>query len=274
MRLPKRTILLTFTDWAGLVSILYRLHLLHSLTRQKTLTPSTPPLILFQNLTSEMLCGKSYPGKPPEEVATEFYRTVNTWFPFICGEDFCQRYLKYLFPFYSYIRNHATDLPESECHIGSQAFLPTSKYIQFIYWLENMISRLPVSWDEAPTDLSLLFLSMMLIATNPQGQEGQKHHLPANLNSCYLSLRSWIAVLEGLGFSSLDFLYARALIALFEFSHGIPAAYVSIGTLRRAAEGLSHYGTGFEKAPNENLVWQAIIMDRSAINILPFHRQT
>jgi hypothetical protein len=115
---------------------------------------------------------------------------------------------------------------------------------------------------------------MMLIATNPQGQEGQKHHLPANLNSCYLSLRSWIAVLEGLGFSSLDFLYARALIALFEFSHGIPAAYVSIGTLRRAAEGLSHYGTGFEKAPNENLVWQAIIMDRSAINILPFHRQT
>jgi hypothetical protein len=115
---------------------------------------------------------------------------------------------------------------------------------------------------------------MVLITSNPGGQEGHKHHIPPNLNFLYLSLRSWIAVLQGLGFSSLDFLHARVLVALFQLSHGIPAVYVSIGTLRRAAEGLSHCGPGFKKAPNENLVWQAImIMDRSVINIFPSRRK-
>ncbi len=114
---------------------------------------------------------------------------------------------------------------------------------------------------------------MVLITRNPEGQ-GNKNHIPPNLNSLYLSLRSWIAVLEGLGFSSLDFLHTRVLVALFELSHGIPAAYVSIGTLRRAAEGLSRYGSGFKKALNENLVWQGImIMDRSVMDIFPSRKE-
>jgi hypothetical protein len=92
--------------------------------------------------------------------------------------------------------------------------------------------------------------------------EASQDRLPHALQSSYLSLRSWIAVFEGRGPNSLDFLHARALLALFEISHGIfPAAYISIGSLFRAADTLSIRRENQKSDYSET--WQSIlILDR------------
>jgi hypothetical protein len=84
-------------------------------------------------------------------------------------------------------------------------------------------------------------MSMSLLTEFPRVQnEAGQDGLPHALESSYLLLRSWIAVLEGRGLNSLDFLRARTVLALFEIANGIfSAAYISIGSLFRAADALS-----------------------------------
>ena len=58
----------------------------------------------------------------------------------------------------------------------------------------------------------------------------------------YFSVKSSIALLEGAGFNSIDLVYSRLLITLFEIVHGFhPAAYLSIAATVRAVDALSVY---------------------------------
>lgn len=55
----------------------------------------------------------------------------------------------------------------------------------------------------------------------------------------YLMSKTWITLLEGAGWNSIDFVKARLLITLFEVSHGFGiAAYLSIANAARAADAL------------------------------------
>jgi hypothetical protein len=149
----------------------------------------------------------------PEEVATGYYRSIQTWFPIISFSELC--------------------------------------------------ARLPGTWEQASTDMCLLFMSMSLLRQVPETQimDGNSR-LPKALESSYLSLKSWIAILEGRGMNSLDFLHAKALLVLFEVVHGIfPAAYITIGALFRAADALHIYNSGQTNDYSET--WRGIlILDR------------
>jgi hypothetical protein len=149
----------------------------------------------------------------PEEVATRYYRSIQTWFPIISFSELCE--------------------------------------------------RLPRTWDEASLDMSLLFMSMSLLtetvtAPAATGRTG----LPQALESAYLSLKSWIAIFEGLGTNSSDFLHARLLLVLFEVVHGnFPAAYISMGSLFHAAEALEMEKEELNNG-NSDTWWGILILDR------------
>jgi hypothetical protein len=128
----------------------------------------------------------------PEEVATRYFRSIQTWFPIISFTEICD--------------------------------------------------RLPRTWNQTSTDLCLLFASMSLITELPQLHSSHRGGVAQELETPYLSLKSWVAILEGRGMNSLDFLNSRTLLVLFEVVHGIfPAAYISIGSLFRAADTLQNH---------------------------------
>ncbi|GKZ48510.1 hypothetical protein AbraIFM66951_000581, partial [Aspergillus brasiliensis] len=97
--------------------------------------------------------------------------------------------------------------------------------------------QLPESWNEASLDCTLLALCITLLCTFPPSSSGDG--TASGLQSAYLQVKSWIAVIEGLGITSLKIVQARTLITLFEVAHGFyPAAYISIGATVRAADAL------------------------------------
>lgn len=77
---------------------------------------------------------------------------------------------------------------------------------------------------------SLLSLSMMLITTPLPS----KHDLDS-FTSLYILVKSSIAIVEAANINSLQIVQARLLVSLFEFGHGIPAAFISIAATVRAA---------------------------------------
>jgi hypothetical protein len=173
--------------------------------------PSVP--ILSSEEDIKIVIMRRFSEITPEDVATAYYRSIQTWFPIISFAELC--------------------------------------------------ARLPRTWEQASTDMCLLLISMSLLQKIPETQiKDGNRHLPQVLESPYLLLKSLVAVLEGLGVNSLDFLYARALLVLFEVVHGIfPAAYISIGSLFRAADALLIYNSDHKIAHSE--LWRGIlILDR------------
>lgn len=103
---------------------------------------------------------------------------------------------------------------------------------------------------------------MSLLTQVPTLHMSRQAGLPQEIESSYLSLKSWIAVLEGRGMNSLDFVNSRTLLVLFEVVHGnFPAAYISIGSLFRAADALHIYCK--DQKNNCSETWRGIlILDR------------
>ena len=98
--------------------------------------------------------------------------------------------------------------------------------------------RVQLTWEETSLDVTVLCLSIVLLATNP---------LPTASTDCngeisefetlYLQTKSSLAIAEGLGINTYALVQARLLITLLEIGHGInPAAYVSIGGTLRALD--------------------------------------
>ena len=132
--------------------------------------------------------------------------------------------------------------------------------------------QLSNGWDDATLDFTLLCLSIMLFCTAPNSKACGDANA-SGLMGLYLSVKSWIALVEGLGINSIEVVQARLMIAAFEVSHSFyPAAYISIGAVVRAAETLKR-DRDLETAPyqprteeervEELTTWAAIkILDR------------
>lgn len=139
----------------------------------------------------------------------------------------------------------------------------------------RLSDQLPDGWDDQTLDFTLLCLSIVLFQTAPKSNtcgDGSA----SGLMALYLSAKSWIALVEGLGINSIEVVQARLIIAAFEVSHGFyPAAYISIGAVVRAAETLKQgrdleapaYKPRTEEERVEELTtWAAIkVLDRWVI---------
>ncbi|KAF4621941.1 hypothetical protein G7Y89_g14405 [Cudoniella acicularis] len=102
---------------------------------------------------------------------------------------------------------------------------------------ESVILR----WDEASLELSLLYLSIVLLTTSPPSSP-EDDSSPSEFKSLYFCIKSWISLIEGFGVNTLEILQARILVTLFEVTHGFyPAAHISIGSVVRAADTLATY---------------------------------
>ncbi|KAH0493360.1 hypothetical protein TgHK011_000034 [Trichoderma gracile] len=136
----------------------------------------------------------------------------------------------------------------------------------------RLSEQLPDGWDDKSLDFTLLCLSIVLFCTAPKPKGRYGVH-DSGITDLYLSAKSWIALVEGLGINSMELVQARLVIAAFEVSHGFyPAAYISIGAVVRASEALRN-GRDLEAPPykpsteeervEELTTWAAIkILDR------------
>ncbi|KIM97034.1 hypothetical protein OIDMADRAFT_131616 [Oidiodendron maius Zn] len=107
-----------------------------------------------------------------------------------------------------------------------------------IFSQSTFYSQHAATWDAASVDFALLCFAIVLLDCSPQQLQGA-YTLHSTHRSMYLMSKTWITVLEGAGWNSIDFVKARLLITLFEVSHGFDiAAYFSIANAIRAADAL------------------------------------
>ncbi|KAL7907630.1 hypothetical protein GGI35DRAFT_470220 [Trichoderma velutinum] len=132
--------------------------------------------------------------------------------------------------------------------------------------------QLPGDWDDASLDFTLLCSTIMLVCTTPESSTWMYSNVSI-LKDLYLSTKSWIALLEGIGVNSTEVVQSRLFVTLFEVTQGLyPAAYISISGVVRAAEMLKRgrdLETGSSEPASEEervegcMTWAAIkIMDR------------
>ncbi|KAM0145431.1 hypothetical protein ACHAQE_011285 [Botrytis cinerea] len=106
---------------------------------------------------------------------------------------------------------------------------------------ERLSGEFPNTWNDASVDVTLLAFTILLFNAQPLLLEGS-YRLQPDTMLMYLSIKSWLALLEGAGLNSIGLVYSRLLNTLFEVVHGFhPAAYLSIAATVRAADALSVY---------------------------------
>ncbi|KAL3427736.1 DSBA-like thioredoxin domain-containing protein [Phlyctema vagabunda] len=106
----------------------------------------------------------------------------------------------------------------------------------------RLSDKLPSSWEDATVDFALLCFTILLLTTEPEGEEEECGNLSSNLKSTYVLSKGWSALLEAQGLNSLHLVESRLLLTVFEVLHGLyPAAYISLGAVVRASDALSGY---------------------------------
>lgn len=110
------------------------------------------------------------------------------------------------------------------------------KYFKSIHVYFPIISelsfyeRLAGTFEEPCAKFSLLSLSLALVTTVPPGKDKLE-----TFTSLYILVKSSIGIVEAANINSLEIVQARVLVSLFEFGHGMPAAFISIAATVRAA---------------------------------------
>ncbi|KAI1075032.1 fungal-specific transcription factor domain-containing protein [Whalleya microplaca] len=123
-------------------------------------------------------------------------------------------------------------------------------------------------WD-AGADVALLYLTMKLVASSPQGG------FLASENYLYTASKRFVALLDSVGTVSIHHLQALLLVALYEYGHGIyPAAWMTVASCVRYSDfiGLPSYkecsgvlgrpGTWIEAEERRRTWWAVYVMDR------------
>lgn len=119
----------------------------------------------------------------------------------------------------------------------------------------------PCDTSDASSQVSLLFLSLLLITT-PPAKNGTG--LSAETKKLYTLLKTSIASFEA-NFekpSTWMVLQARALVTLFEVGHNLRrAAWISVASLARAVEEAGG-ADGKSGEAGERLWWAVVVLDR------------
>lgn len=142
-----------------------------------------------------------------------------------------------------------------------------SRYFTTIHrWLpvvsESLFyERLPNTFTKPRADISLLSLSMALITTIPSEQVSK------SMLALYTLVKSSTAIVEAANVNTVEVVQARLLVSLFEYGHGMPAAYISLGATARAAAAIKINGTVDDPcSPSSNeglkLWWGIVMLDR------------
>lgn len=98
--------------------------------------------------------------------------------------------------------------------------------------------RVSLTWDEAPFDVAILCLSILLLTAAPPSSPCDDNEV-SEFRSLYHYTKSTLTSAESLGINSFLVVQSRILVTLFEVAHGFyPAAYISIGATVRAADAL------------------------------------
>lgn len=165
------------------------------------------------------------------------------------------------------IQNLAPLTPEATFSVYYQSIAPWFPVLS----ISRLESPLPPTWDNAPLDVALLGLSVILITTTPQSFPEDDND-PSEFKSLYFITKSHLTTAEALGVNSFLSVQSRILVTLFEIGHGFyPAAYISLGATVRAADALQvHPGPAIlhradDKPTQEDkvLTWCGIlILDR------------
>jgi hypothetical protein len=95
---------------------------------------------------------------------------------------------------------------------------------------QSYYERLTSVFGKPCAEYSLLSLSMKLITTTPPSKETLD-----SFTTLYILVKSSIAIIEAANINSLEIVQSRLLVSLFEFGHGMPAAFISIASTVRAA---------------------------------------
>ncbi|KAJ5755167.1 hypothetical protein N7533_004710 [Penicillium manginii] len=125
------------------------------------------------------------------------------------------------------------------------------------------LASVRVKTDPTPSDFSLLTLCMALVCKEPIAGD-----VPGSARSLYVSIKSFVSILEAMGTNSLKIVQSRILLTIFEIGHAInPSAYISAAANVRAAMslGLDSFtkDVGSQKYEEAQNVWRAVmIVDR------------
>ena len=88
-----------------------------------------------------------------------------------------------------------------------------------------------------------------------------------SLSSLYTLVKSTIAIVEASNVNTLEVIQARLFVCLFESGHAIPAAYISLGAIARAAATIGINKTADDSrssfsVESVRLWWGIIMLDR------------
>jgi len=125
--------------------------------------------------------------------------------------------------------------------------------------------RMTGTFDNPSAEYSLLSLSLALITSVPPGEDNLD-----SFASRYIQVKSSIGIVEAANINSLEIVQARLLVSLFEFGHGMLAAFISIAATVRAAVAIglnqtiknpcTNVSTSCAKTEEALRVWWAIVM--------------
>lgn len=145
-----------------------------------------------------------------------------------------------------------------------------------IFSQPTLCGRHPATWEAASVDFMLLCFAIVLLNCAPQQLQGV-YTLHSTHKSMYLMSKTWITLLEGACWNSIDLVKARIIITLFEISHAFDiAAYLSIAQAVRAADALvvfQQQGTAHPLTEQDyeeyTIMWWGIaILDRFAVHFI------
>jgi fumarate reductase subunit D len=109
--------------------------------------------------------------------------------------------------------------------------------------------QLETSWDNLPAEASILALCMALIAL-PANQKQSK----GMGDTAYHSIKAVLAFVQSKITKSVQLLQAELLIALYEFSHGMPEqAYRSLGNCLQTTKMLGWHDSNLWCAINNQM---------------------
>jgi hypothetical protein len=144
---------------------------------------------------------------------------------------------------------------------------------------KTFFDKLPNLYTHPQADFTVLCLTIHLLIQRPDAVESAGHHGQTMHSSTYVTVKSFVGVLQSLAHPTMELLQAMVLLVLFEMGHGMyPAASISMATCARTARAIrlnkipgdrsATSFTNLELEQRRRVWWALLILDRYANNEL------